>query len=92
MVRDGTYTGVVDRIVDGATAVLLLEEDGEVVEQVNVDAETLPADARHEGALLECRLSEGTLAELEHRPSRERNRRERLQEKFDRLSKRLGEE
>jgi hypothetical protein len=92
MTHEEPITGVVDRIVDGRTAVLLLEEDGEVVEQLDVDVETLPEAGRHEGALFDCQLSEGALAELEHRPNRERNRRERLQKKFDRLSKRLGEE
>lgn len=92
MTVDGSFTGVVDRIVDGETAVLLLEDDGETVEQLNVGVETLPADGQHEGALFEIRVSDGTLVDLEYQPEREQNRRDRLQDKFDRLSNRLGEE
>ncbi|MFD1561957.1 DUF3006 domain-containing protein, partial [Haloarchaeobius amylolyticus] len=38
-----TYTAVLDRIVDGETAVLLLEADGDVVDDLLVAVETLPA-------------------------------------------------
>ncbi|AGB39981.1 DUF3006 family protein [Natronococcus occultus] len=91
MTADGPVTCVVDRIVDGTTAVVLLEEDGDVVDQLDVDVETLPEACRHEGALFDATISDGGIVDPEHRPERERERRDRLQERFDRLSKRLDE-
>ena len=41
---DGTFTGTVDRVVDDTTAVLLVEDDGEVVEQTTVPVEDLPVE------------------------------------------------
>lgn len=92
MTADGSFTCVVDRIVDGSTAVLLLERDGDVVDQLDVDAETLPEDGRHEGAAFDADVSDGSVVALEYRPERERERRERVQDTFDRLSERLGDE
>ncbi len=91
MTVDGSFTCVVDRIVDERTAVVLLEEDGDVVEQLDLDLETLPEECRHEGALFDADVSDGALVDVKYQPERERERRERLQEKFDRLSKRLDE-
>lgn len=89
---NGTYTGVVDRIVDDTTAVVLLEDDGDTVEQLDLAVERLPADGRHEGALFEVTMDEGTPVDFAYQPNRESNRRERLQSKFDRLSRRLDED
>jgi hypothetical protein len=88
---NGTYTAVVDRIVDGEWAVLLLEADGETVDQFDIDVEKLPPDGQHEGAVFDVSVADGALYGLEYRPWRERARRERAQERFDRLSEPLGE-
>lgn len=90
--KDGTYTGVVDRIVDGETAVVLLEADDDVRAELDVPAERLPEAGRHEGAVFDVAVEEGDASEFIHRPEAERERRERAQERFDRLSKRLDEE
>jgi hypothetical protein len=92
MTADGSFTCTVDRIVDDSTAVLLLERDDDVVDQLDIDAEALPADGRHEGASFDVDVSDGSVVALEYRPDRERERRERLQDRFDRLSERLGDE
>ena len=84
-------TGVVDRIVDGATAVLLVEEDGRVVEQFDLDVDALPPDGRHEGAVFDVVLDDDGIGELEYRPDEERDRRQAAQERFDRLSERLSD-
>ncbi|MDF9746827.1 DUF3006 family protein [Natrinema salsiterrestre] len=84
-----THTAVLDRIVDGENAVLLLEADGEVVDERIVDVETLPEDGRHEGAVFEVIVEEGALLEASYRGAAERERRESAQERFDRLSERL---
>ena len=91
-----TYTAVVDRIAEGR-AVLLLEADGETVDQCDLPADDLPADdlpedGRHEGAVFEATVEDGTIADLAYRPGTEADRREAAQDRFDRLSKRLDEE
>ena len=86
-----TYTAVVDRIVEGR-AVLLLEADGETVDQRDLPADDLPEDGRHEGAVFEATVEDGTIADLAYRPGTEADRREAAQDRFDRLSKRLDEE
>lgn len=86
------YRAVIDRIVDGTTAVLLLESDGETVDERTVDVETLPAKARHEGAVCSVTVTEDSIRELEYLPAAESERRESAQDRFDQLSKRLGDE
>lgn len=86
-----TYTAVVDRIVNG-TAVLLLERDGETVDQHDLDAGRLPEAGRHEGAIFAATVEDGNVRELQYQPDAEATRREAAQDRFDRLSKRLDEE
>ena len=86
-----TYTGVIDRIVEG-NAVLLLEAEGETVDQRDLPVETVPADGRHEGAVFEVTTEDGKIASMEYRPDTEADRREAMQDRFDSLSKRLDEE
>jgi len=85
-------SGVVDRIVDGETAVVLLESDSEVCDQLTVPVDELPEAGRHEGAVFDVSLVDGEPVAFSHRPDTERQRREAAQDRFDRLSKRLGEE
>ena len=89
---DGEYTAVVDRIVDGETAVLLLEDGDEVVEQRDVPVEILPDAARSDGGVLRVSVEGDTITDYEYLPDETAERRERAQERFDRLSKRLSEE
>lgn len=86
-----TYTATLDRIEDGSTAVLLLEADGETVEQLDVDLDRLPADGRHEGAVLEVAVEGEELREAEYLPDVTRSRRESVRERFDRLSSDLSD-
>lgn len=86
---NGIYTGVIDRIVDGKTAVILLEEDDETIGEVTVDAEEIPNEYRYESALLEVKIADGELVETAHRSKEERERRERVKEKLDRLGEPL---
>lgn len=87
-----TYVAVLDRIVDDGTAVLLLESDGAVVDELAVDVATLPPAGRHEGAVLEVTVADGAVLEAVPRTDAERERRESAQERFDRLSERLSDE
>ncbi len=90
--RDGRYTGVVDRIVDNKTAVILLEADGEVVEQVDVSAGSLPQPAQDEGGVLSVTIEDGQIVELVSRPEETRARRESIKDKLERLSRDLSDE
>lgn len=86
------HTAVLDRIVDGTTAVLLIEADGTVIDERVVDVETLPEDGRHEGAVFEVSVDEEQPLEATYLEDVERERRESAQERFDRLSERLGDD
>lgn len=88
---DGTYTGVVDRIVDGETAVILLEEDDQVVDQLDVDVDRLPESARTDGGVLSVTLEDDEVVSITSRPEETRARRESAREKLDRLSERLSD-
>ena len=86
------YTAVLDRIVDGETAVFLLEAEGRVVDELTVDAERVPEDGRHDGAVFDVVVADGELLEATYRPEETDARREAAQERFDRLSRRLGDD
>ncbi|MFD1564379.1 DUF3006 domain-containing protein [Haloarchaeobius amylolyticus] len=88
---DGTYTGVVDRIEDGEIAVILLEENEQVIEQVDVPVGRLPEPAQTDGGVLSVMLEDGEITSMEYRPDATRDRRESAQEKLDRLSEKLSD-
>ncbi|ELY86175.1 DUF3006 family protein [Natrinema altunense] len=86
-----SHIAVLDRLVDGETAVLLLEAEGDVVGERTVAVETLPETGRHEGAVFEVIVAEDALLEATYRADIERERRESTRERFDRLSERLSD-
>ncbi|MEF8813335.1 MAG: DUF3006 family protein [Halovenus sp.] len=88
---DGTYTATVDRIVDGTTAVLLLEEDGDVAAQLEVPVEALPDEAQADRGVLTVTVEDGELIDVAHRRMETRKRRESARERLARLSERLSE-
>jgi len=87
---DGTYTAVVDRIVDGETAVVLIEEDGDVVEEYNLAVEELPTEA-DEGGVLEVRIDHGEVVQMDYSADETAARRQSAQDRFDQLSERLSD-
>ncbi|ELZ03490.1 DUF3006 domain-containing protein [Natrialba asiatica] len=97
-----TYTAVLDRVVDGETAVLLLEDGGDPVAEVTLPLDRVPAAGQHDGAVFEVTVDETTggettdevnsVLDLEYREDEENARREQTQDRFDRLSERLSEE
>jgi len=87
-----TYTATLDRIVDGETAVLLLEEADETVDQLDIDVTRLPAEAQHEGAVLEVSVDASELCEVEYLPELTQCRKETAQDRLDRLSTKLSDE
>lgn len=88
---DGRYTATIDRIVDGETAVLLLEEDGNVIEQFEISTQQLPAEC-DAGSVVSVIVSDDEITEVILRAEETETRRNRIREKFDRLSKRLDDD
>ncbi|MWV38829.1 DUF3006 domain-containing protein [Natrialba sp. INN-245] len=87
-----TYIATLDRIVDGQTAVLLLEENGETVEQLDIDVTTLPPEAQHEGAVLEVAVEASELLEAEYLPDATQSRKKSAQDRLDHLSTKLSDQ
>lgn len=81
------FTGVIDRFEDDL-AVILLEEDGEVVDEIVLDRAELPADATHPDAVLVVTLTDGEVADLVYDAAETADRKERAQSRFDRLAER----
>ena len=99
MVDDGDYTAVLDRFEHHDTAeetteeatelaVLLLERDSDLVDQLVVETTALPKDARHQDAVLEVRVESEELLNVVYEAEATERRAERAQSRFDRLSQR----
>lgn len=86
-----TYTGTVDRIVDGETAVILLEDDGETVEQLDIHVSELPEEVSQEGMVIEVRIEDDEVVSITPKPDEMRDRLERNRERLERLGTRLSE-
>lgn len=91
MVRDGTYTAVLDRF-EGEYAIIQLEADGEALDQVMVERSDLPEDGRHQDAVFTIEVSDTELVAVEYEPDTTEDRQADAQERFDRLSERLDDE
>jgi len=87
---DGKYTAVVDRIVEDI-AVLLLENEDEVIEQVEVSTSDLPEPAQKDGGVLTVTMTDNQVTEITYDPEQTKQRRESTAEKLDRLSTRLSD-
>ena len=87
---DGTYTAVIDRIVDGETAVVLIEDDGDIVDEYTIPVGELPAKA-DAGTVLEVRIESKDIVAIEVRNEQTEQRKKTNQDRFDRLSKRLSD-
>jgi hypothetical protein len=82
------FIGVVDRFEDDL-AVVLLEQDGETVDELVIDRDALPEGAEHVDAILQItREADGSVREMSYDPETTAERNERAQSRFDRLAKR----
>jgi len=81
------FTGVIDRFEE-ELAVILLEADGEVVDEIVLDRGELPPGAAHPDAILEVTLTDGEVMELSYDPVETIDRKERAQSRFDRIAER----
>ncbi|MFC6764891.1 DUF3006 domain-containing protein [Natrinema soli] len=87
MTTDGIYTAVVDRFEDDL-AVVLLEDDGETVDQAVLDTERLPEDGRHVGAVVSVELEDDEVIDITYEERETVDRSEQAQQRFDELSRR----
>ena len=81
------FTGVIDRFEE-ELAVILLEADGEVVDEIVLDRGELPTEAAHPDAVLEVTLTDGAVTEVSYDPAETADRKERAQSRFDQLAER----
>lgn len=86
MTLDGRYRAVVDRIEDDL-AVLLVEDGGEVIDEVVVDCDDLPSGVEA-GTVAVATFEDGAVRRLGSRPVSTDRRRSTLQDRFDRLADR----
>ena len=84
----GTYTAVVDRIVDGKTAILLIEDGDKVIDQFDINIEELPQEV-DEGSVLTVEVGDNEITAMEYLEDETDSRRQTAHERFDRLSERL---
>nr|WP_233341066.1 DUF3006 domain-containing protein [Haloprofundus sp. MHR1] len=82
---------VVDRF-EGDDAVLLVEEDGELVDELVLPTAMLPTDGQHQDAILSLARPDETRVELRYDPEMTTERRQSAQDRFDRLSQSLPDE
>ena len=89
---DVTLTAVLDRFErtqdDEVLAVLLLEHDGEVVDEAIVARERLPAQGRHADAVFDVTIADGQLTDFDYLPEESTARSDAAQSRFDRLARR----
>jgi hypothetical protein len=64
MVLSGSYDAVVDREL-GSVIVVVLEADGDPVDELAVDPSTLPESVRHVGAEFSVDLAAGRLVDVD---------------------------
>ena len=83
---NGTYTGIIDRIVDGKHVVLEVSKDEEWVGEINTSVEEIPEEYQYEGALFEVEIQNDELVGICHQPGKERERRERVKRKMERTA------
>ena len=86
---NGTYTATVDRIVDGETAVILVEDGKDVIEQFDIPADQLPEDASGEGSVLTVEIVDDTIVNMQYDAESTDQRQQAAQDRLDRLSNRL---
>lgn len=87
MIPDGPYTAVVDEI-ETDTARLELEAPSGDLYDLYVDTDRLPAEGRHESAVLDVVLDEEQISAVEYDETETERRKESMRDRFERLSER----
>lgn len=81
------FIGVIDRF-EGDLAVILLEADGDVVDEKVVERDELPERAAHVDAILDVEFTDGEITDLSYDQEETVRRKDHTQSRFDRLAKR----
>ncbi|MCU4719678.1 DUF3006 domain-containing protein [Halapricum hydrolyticum] len=87
----GTYTAVLDRFED-ELAVLLIEDDGDVVSDVTIERSDLPQPGRHQDAIFDVEFEDGEVVSVVYDSETTEKRSRAAQSRFDRLSRRLPDD
>ncbi|ODR79396.1 hypothetical protein BG842_06910 [Haladaptatus sp. W1] len=82
-----TFTAVLDRFEE-KQAVLLLESDGEIVDELVIQRNDIPESGRHQDAIFTVTIDGSTMVEIEYEPTETEERVDAAQEQFDRLARR----
>jgi hypothetical protein len=85
-----TVRATLDRIVDGEHAVLLVEGEQGVDDEIVLDVDDLPENGQTEGGIFELEFEGETLQEMTYLPEETDERREQAQDRLDRLSSRFS--
>lgn len=88
---NGIFTATVDRIVDGQTAVILIEDGKDVIEQFDIPADQLPEEVSGEGSVLTVEITDDTIVDMEYDAESTDQRQQAAQDRINRLSKRLSD-
>ena len=80
-------TGVVDRF-EGEQAVVLLESDAAVVDEVVLDEQEIPEDGCHVDAVLRVELEETDVVRIAYDAAETEERKTSVKDRFERLSER----
>lgn len=87
MIDDGIYTAVLDRFEDYC-AVVLVEDEGDLVGELVVNKEALPEYGQHVDAVFTLGVEDGELVEAMYLDRETDQRKDTAQSRFDRLSER----
>ena len=90
MTLEGEYVGTLDRITE-EIAVFLVEKGSETIDERRVPGEDLPENVS-EGDVCRLTFEDGALVGIEPKPDATADRQRRMRERFDSLSRRLGDE
>ena len=82
-----TFTAVLDRFEE-EQAVLLLESEGETVDELIMHRDDLPESGRHQDAIFTVTVNEEIVKEIEYDPAETEERAGDTQQQFDRLARR----
>ena len=88
---NGTYTATVDRIVDGKTAAILIEDGKDVIEQFDIPADQLPEEASGEGSVLTVEITDDAIVDMQYDAESTDRRSQAAQDRLNRLSKQLSD-
>ncbi|WP_435156229.1 DUF3006 domain-containing protein [Haladaptatus sp. DFWS20] len=86
-----TLTAVLDRFEE-EQAVLLLESEGEVVDEVVMYCDDLPESGRHQDAIFTITVDGESIVEIQYESTETEERAEAAQQQFDRLARRPPED